>query len=155
MKIRIAIGSDHAGYELKNSIFDAVSSNNSYEVKDFGTDSAMSVDYPDFGAAVGTAVAAGEYDFGIVICGTGVGITISANKIKGVRAACCSEPYSARMSRAHNNANVIGFGSRVVGLGLALEIVEAFLQTQFQSGTRHESRVDKINALDCALEDIQ
>jgi ribose 5-phosphate isomerase B len=119
-----------------------------------GTHTPDSVDYPDFGAIVGRAVAAGEFDLGILVCGTGVGITISANKIKGVRAACVSEPYSARMSRAHNNANIIGFGSRVVGLGLALEIVEAFLQTPFQAGTRHETRVDKINALDCAREEV-
>ncbi len=154
MKIRIAIGSDHAGFDLKNNIFDAISSNISYEVTDMGTHTPDSVDYPDFGAIVGRAVAAGEFDLGILVCGTGVGITISANKIKGVRAACVSEPYSARMSRAHNTANIVGFGSRVVGLGLALEIVEAFLQTPFQAGTRHETRVDKINALDCAREEV-
>lgn len=153
MSVRIAIGSDHAGFDLKNNIFEAISSNSAYQVTDMGAYSIDSVDYPDIGAAVGKAVANGEYDYGILICGTGIGITISANKIKGVRAACCSEPYSARMSRAHNNANIIGFGARVVGLGLALEIVEAFLDTSFLAGTRHESRVDKINALDSVRED--
>lgn len=151
--MRIAIGSDHAGLDLKNAVRDALSNDSRYEITDMGTYTPDSVDYPDIGRNVAQEVASGKYDFGILICGTGVGITITANKVKGIRAACCSEPYSAKMSRAHNNANIIGFGARVVGLGLALEIVDAFLTTPFEAGTRHEKRVNKINALDCAVEE--
>ncbi len=138
----IGIGSDHGGFELKEEMKKFMEENG-YEVKDFGTDSKKSVDYPDFGRVVGEAVAAGEIDKGVVICGTGIGISISANKVKGVRAALCGDVYSARMSREHNNANIIAMGGRVLGVDLAKEILSVFLKSEFQGG-RHERRVNKI-----------
>ena len=105
------------------------------------------MDYPDYGAAVGRAVVNGDANFGIAICGSGVGISIAANKVKGVRAVCCSEPYSARMSRQHNNANVLCFGARVVGPEMAKMIIDEFLSAEFLGG-RHQARVDKIIALE-------
>lgn len=146
-KAAIAIGSDHAGFALKESLLADLRAEG-YELYDFGAYSLDPVDYPDIGRAVAEAVASGRFEKGIVICGTGVGITIAANKVKGIRAGSCSEPYSARMARAHNNANIIGMGGRVVGPGLALEIAKAFLETEFETEPRHERRVDKINALD-------
>ena len=118
-----------------------------YEVLNLGTDTHDSVDYPDYGAAVGRAVVNGDANFGIAICGSGVGISIAANKVKGVRAVCCSEPYSARMSRQHNNANVLCFGARVVGPEMAKMIIDEFLSAEFLGG-RHQARVDKIIALE-------
>lgn len=146
-KFSIAIGADHGGYDLKEAIVEELKSAG-HDVQDFGTFSGEAIDYPDIGKEVAEAVAAGQFERGILICGTGVGITIVANKVKGIRAAVCSEPFSARMSRAHNNANIIGLGGRVVGVGLALEIVKAFIETDFEGGSRHERRVDKINAMD-------
>jgi len=143
----IAIGSDHAGFALKESLVAGLKAEG-YELHDFGTHSPDPVDYPDFGKAVAEAVASGRFERGILICGTGVGITIAANKVKGIRAGACSDTYSARMARAHNNANIIGMGGRVVGPGLALEIAKAFLETEFEGGERHSRRVDKINAMD-------
>ncbi|WP_422485115.1 ribose 5-phosphate isomerase B [Gudongella sp. DL1XJH-153] len=138
----IGIGSDHAGFDLKEEMKKFMEENG-YEVRDFGTNNKESVDYPDFGRSVGEAVAAGEIDKGVVICGTGIGISISANKVKGVRAALCGDVFSARMSREHNDANVIAMGGRVLGVDLAKEILLTYLKSEFQGG-RHERRVNKI-----------
>ena len=149
--MKIVIGSDHAGFELKQSVIKHLNSEN-IEVIDVGTYTTDSVHYPIFGQKVGKAVANGEADFGIAICGTGIGIGISANKVKGIRAAIVSDTFSARMSRLHNDANVLAFGARVVGVGLAMDIVDAFLENGFEGG-RHQPRVDLISQID-AGEDI-
>lgn len=138
----IAIGSDHGGFELKEIIKKHLEKRN-IEYKDFGTFSEASVDYPAYGIAVGEAVASGECEKGILVCGTGIGISMAANKVKGVRAACCSDTFSARFTRMHNDANVICMGGRVVGPGLALDIVDLFLDTEFEGG-RHQKRIDLI-----------
>ena len=151
--LTIAIGSDHAGYCLKQELLGELEGLG-YRVRDFGAFSMESVDYPDIAREVAEAIASGEYDRGILVCGTGVGMTITANKVRGIRAAACSEPYSAMMARAHNNANVIGVGSRVVGLGLAVEIAKAFIETAFESGSRHERRVEKMMTVENRGEDI-
>jgi ribose 5-phosphate isomerase B len=143
--LKIAIGADHAGYELKEEVRRGLEEAG-HEVRDLGTHSETSVDYPDFAVAVARAVASGEADRGILICGTGIGMAITANRVRGVRAASCSDCYSARMARAHNDANVLTFGARVVGPGLAGELVRAFLETGFEGG-RHERRVEKIEAV--------
>ena len=144
--MKIALGNDHAAVEMKE-IVKAYLEEKGYEVLNLGTDTHDSVDYPDYGAAVGRAVVNGDANFGIAICGSGVGISIAANKVKGVRAVCCSEPYSARMSRQHNNANVLCFGARVVGPEMAKMIIDEFLSAEFLGG-RHQARVDKIIALE-------
>jgi ribose 5-phosphate isomerase B len=149
--MKIAIGSDHAAFELRQTVIQHLQSRD-IEVLDTGAYSTESTHYPIFGQKVAKAVAAGEADLGIVICGTGVGIGISANKVKGIRAATVSDVYSARMSRAHNNANVLAFGARVVGSGLALDIVDAWLGQKFEGG-RHQTRVDLIGKIE-AGEDI-
>ena len=138
----IAIGSDHAAYELKENIREFLIEEG-YKVKDMGTDSHKSVDYPNYGIAVGEAVAKGECERGIVICGTGIGISISANKVKGIRAAACSDPYSARLAREHNNANVLALGARIVAPEYARNIVKAWLDAKFLEG-RHQKRIQKI-----------
>lgn len=140
--MKIAIGCDHGGFELKNEIIKYLESEN-YEVKDFGTYSTDSCDYPDIAQPVAEAVAAKEFDFGILICGTGIGIGIAANKVPGIRAALCSDTFSAHATREHNNANILTLGERVVGTGLALDIVDTFLNSTFQ-GERHQRRIDKI-----------
>jgi ribose 5-phosphate isomerase B len=145
---KIAVGSDHAGYSLKQSLLQALIELPGFEFEDVGAYSEASVDYPDFAEAVAHRVAGNQAQLGILVCGTGIGVSIAANKVDGIRAAVCSEPYSARMSRAHNDANIICIGSRVVGLGLAQEIVKAFLETNFESGSRHQGRVDKITRLE-------
>ena len=145
--LSIAIGSDHAGYPLKEQLADLLRAEG-YNLQDFGAFSPEPVDYPDVAREVAEAVAAGQYDKGILICGTGIGMTITANKVKGIRAAACADPYSAKMARAHNNANILGMGGRVVGQGLALDTAIAFLDTEFEFGSRHERRVDKTNAMD-------
>jgi ribose 5-phosphate isomerase B len=142
----IAIGSDHAGFELKREIISYLECKG-LKYKDYGTYCTDSTDYPEYGEAVGKAVASGECENGILVCGTGVGISIAANKVKGVRCAACSETFSAEMSRLHNDANIIAVGARVVGVGLALKIVETFLNTGFEGG-RHARRVDKIMAIE-------
>ncbi|MCL5104241.1 MAG: ribose 5-phosphate isomerase B [Armatimonadetes bacterium] len=142
----IVIGSDHAGFPLKEELIKELRELG-YQLQDFGTFSLESVDYPDIGREVAEAVAAGKFERAILICGTGIGISITANKVNGIRAAVCSESFSARMSRAHNDANVLAMGARVVGPGLAVEIAGAFLETEFEGG-RHARRVGKINALD-------
>jgi ribose 5-phosphate isomerase B len=136
----IAIGSDHAGLELKREIMKHLDEL-SLEYRDYGTYTSESCDYPVYGEAVGRAVASGECERGILVCGTGIGISIAANKVKGVRAAVCSDTFSAEMSRAHNDANIISVGARVVGTGLAMKIIDAFLNTPFEGG-RHQRRVD-------------
>ena len=140
--MRVALGADHGGFELKGAIRTHLETQG-IEVRDFGTHSNDSVDYPKYGFAVGSAIIKGEADLGILICGTGQGISIAANKIPGIRSAVCSETYSARMVREHNNANILAMGARVIGVGLALDIVDIFLKTEF-SGGRHANRVDLI-----------
>lgn len=144
--MKIAIGSDHAAFEMKNEIKEYLVSKG-YEVKDLGTYSNERVDYCDYGFAVGEAVAKGECEKGIAICGTGIGISISANKVKGVRCCVCSEPYSAKLSRLHNDSNVLAFGARVIGIELAKMIVDEWLAAQFEGG-RHATRVNKITEYD-------
>ena len=126
--MKIAIGCDHAGVDLKHTLLDSVLKE--HEVTDVGTNSKESVDYPDIAKLVSHAVACGEVERGILICGTGIGMAMAAGKVKGIRAARCSEPYSAEMSRRHNNANVLCFGARVIGGGMAEKIVEKWLSTQ-------------------------
>ena len=138
----IAMGNDHAAVEMKNEIKAYVESKG-YEVIDFGTNTSESCDYPVYGARVGRAVASGEADYGIAICGTGIGIGIAAGKIRGVRVCTCSEPFSARMSRRHNNTNVLTFGARVVGVEMARMIVDEWLDNQYEGG-RHQRRVDML-----------
>ncbi|MEG1143851.1 MAG: ribose 5-phosphate isomerase B [Clostridium sp.] len=140
--MKIAMGNDHSAVEMKNIIKDFVEGKG-YEVVDFGVNSADSCDYPIYGEKVGRAVVSGEADLGIVICGTGVGISLAANKVKGVRACVCSEPYSAKLSRMHNNTNILAFGARVVGSEMAKMITEEWLDAKFEGG-RHQRRVDMI-----------
>lgn len=142
----IALGSDHGGFALKQHIKHYLDEQG-IKYKDFGCDSTDSCDYPDFGAAAAHAVASGECDRGIVICTTGIGISIAANKVSGVRCALCSEPLSAEMCRRHNDANMLAMGAGLTGPNLAVRIVEVFLNTQFEGG-RHQRRVDKLTALE-------
>ena len=145
--MKIGIGSDHGGFELKEYIKEYLKQEG-IEYVDYGTNSTESVDYPDFGKKVAEAVVSKEVDRGIVICGTGIGISISANKVSGIRCALCGDTFSARMSRAHNNANVLALGGRVTGVGLALDIVKEFLEGEFEGG-RHARRVNKIDEIGC------
>jgi ribose 5-phosphate isomerase B len=145
--MKIAIGADHAGYHLKQDILEYVRYLG-YDCDDFGTISADPVDYPDFALKVAQAVAAGKYALGILLCGTGVGMSITANKVKGIRAAVCNETFSAHETRAHNDANILCMGGRVLGPGLARDIVKIWLETPFSQGERHVRRVGKMNALD-------
>jgi ribose 5-phosphate isomerase B len=142
----IALGCDHAGVQLKASIAEFLTGRG-LAIKDYGTYDEASCDYPDYAQRVGEAVVSGEAERGILVCGTGVGISISANKVEGVRAALCSDTFTARMSREHNDANVLCLGARVVGTGLALDVVAAWLDASFEGG-RHQRRVDKIMALE-------
>ena len=141
-----AIGSDHGGYALKQEIMKHLTERG-IEYRDYGTFSTDSCDYPDYGEAVGRAVASGECERGIVVCGTGIGISIAANKVHGVRCALCGDCFSAQMAREHNDANVLALGARVLGPGLALKIVDTFLDAEFQGG-RHARRAAKIMALE-------
>lgn len=141
--MKIALGADHGGYELKEFIKEHLQEKG-HEVIDCGTGSTESVDYPEFGFKVGKTIINKEADLGIVACGTGIGISIAANKVQGIRAALCTDSYMARMAREHNNANVLALGARVIGKGLALDIVDVFLATSF-SGWRHTRRVDLIS----------
>jgi ribose 5-phosphate isomerase B len=142
--MRIAFGADHAGYELKE-LLARYAAELGHEVLDVGTSSTVSVDYPDFGFAVGRAVASGQADCGVVICGSGIGITIAANRIPGARAGVATDLFSARLMREHNDANVLGLGARATAAPLAMTILETFLQTPFAGG-RHQRRVDKLDA---------
>ena len=142
----IAIGCDHGGYELKKEII-AHLTEKGVEFRDFGTYDANSVDYPDIAKLVCRSILDGECENGILVCGTGIGISIAANKHKGIRAAVCSDEFSAKFTRLHNDANVLCLGGRVVGPGLACELVDIFLSTGFEGG-RHALRVDKIIAIE-------
>lgn len=144
--MKIAIGCDHGGLILKPTLIEFFEKNN-IEYHDFGTYGAESVDYPDYALPVAEAVASGEYDYGILICGTGIGMSIAANKVTGIRCALCHDVFSAKATRLHNNANMLAFGARVIGVGLMLEIVQAFLGTEFEGG-RHIRRLEKITAIE-------
>lgn len=145
--MRIAIASDHGGSRLKSEVVRLLGELG-HECRDFGPQELDEVDYPDYAVMVARAVASGEYDRGILICGTGQGMAITANKITGIRAAICHDTFSARMSREHNDANVLCLGERVVGSGLAANIVETWLQAKFSDEERHRRRVNKIMALE-------
>ncbi len=144
----IAVGCDHAAFQFKEELKNYIEMLG-YVVKDFGTHTHERTDYCDFGFAVGESVSRGECDRGIIFCGTGVGICISANKVKGIRAVVCSEPYSAKLSREHNNTNVLALGARVVGIELAKMIIEIWLKSSFEGG-RHKKRIDKISEYESA-----
>lgn len=139
----IGIGSDHGGYDMKEKVIEYLKEKG-IPYRDFGCDSKTSVDYPVYGKAVAKAVASGECEKGIVICTTGIGISIAANKVPGVRCALCSEPLSAKMTRLHNNANVLALGGAMIGVNLALDIVETFLNTPFSEEEKHIRRVDML-----------
>lgn len=139
----IAIGSDHGGFALKAEIMEHLEKRG-FAYKDFGTYSEASCDYPVYGRAVAKAVAAGEYEFGILICGTGIGVSITANKVPGIRAALCGDCFSAQATREHNDANILALGARVTGPGLALKIVDTFLDTPFSGEERHARRISMI-----------
>ena len=139
----IAIGSDHGGYQLKQAVMKHLETRG-IEYRDFGCFSEAGCDYPDYAKPVANAVVNGECEFGILICGTGIGISITANKIKGVRAALCTDCFCAEATRLHNNANILALGGRVVGEGLALKIVDTFLDTPFSNEERHIRRINKI-----------
>ena len=145
--MKIAIGCDHGALELKHAII-AHLEKKGIEVKDFGTDSPASCDYPDFAAPAAQAVAKGECDKGIVLCTTGIGVSITANKVKGIRCALLSDIMSARMTREHNNTNMMALGAGVVGTMLAIEIVDTWLGTRFSHEERHQRRIDKMMALE-------
>ena len=144
--MKIAIACDHGGLNLKKEIIKYLTEKG-YDYKDFGTDSTDSCDYPDFALPAAEAVASGECDKGIVVCSTGIGVSIVANKVPGVRCAHCHDSYCAEFTRLHNDSNVLALGEKVVGVGYALKIVETFLTTQFEGG-RHQRRVDKITAIE-------
>ena len=138
----IVLGADHGGFELKNTI-KAHLENKGYTVIDVGTNSSDSCDYPIFASRLCTKIQNGEADLGILVCGTGIGMSMAANKHKGIRAACCSDTFSARLTRLHNNANVLCIGALVTGTGLAKEVADIFLSTEFEGG-RHQTRVDMV-----------
>ena len=147
--MKIAIGNDHTAVEMKRHIVSYLEAQG-YTLQNYGTDTEERVDYPIYGKRVADAVASGECDLGILICGTGIGISLAANKVKGIRAAVCSEPYSAMMTRKHNNSNIIAFGARVVGEATAEMIVDAFLGAEYEGG-RHAARVDMISDIENGL----
>ncbi|RHP09908.1 ribose 5-phosphate isomerase B [Dorea sp. AF36-15AT] len=140
--MKIGIGNDHAAVDMKNEISEYLKEKG-YEVVNYGTDSNESCDYPVYGEKVGEAVAHGDVDLGILICGTGVGISLAANKVEGIRAVVCSEPYTAKLSRQHNNTNILAFGARVIGIETAKMIVDEWLNTEFMGG-KHERRVNML-----------
>ncbi len=146
INMKIGIGNDHVAVEMKKEITEYVKTLG-HEVINFGTDSPERTDYPVYGEAVAGAVVSGEVDKGILICGTGVGISLAANKVKGIRAVVCSEPYSAKLSRQHNNTNILAFGSGVIGIGTAKMIVDEWLKAEFEAG-RHQGRIDMITAIE-------
>lgn len=140
--MKVVVGSDHGGFNLKNTIVSELK-DKGVDITDFGPATDDSVDYPDFAKPLAEKVAAGEYDKGILICGTGIGMSISANKVKGVRCALVHDTFSARATREHNDSNILAMGERVIGKGLASDIVDIWLNTEFEGG-RHEKRVRKI-----------
>jgi ribose 5-phosphate isomerase B len=139
----IALGCDHGGFSLKQEVISYLEANK-LEFKDYGCFSEEACDYPVYGKAVANAVASGECDKGIIICGTGIGISIAANKVKGIRAALCSDCFSAEATRLHNDANIVAIGARVVGPGLAIKIIDTFLNTEFSDEDRHKQRISQI-----------
>lgn len=143
----IAVGCDQAGFELKKTVIGYLEENN-YEYKDLGTYSEDSVDYPVYAKKVVRAILDGEADKGILICGTGIGVSITANRYKGIRCALCSDVFSAKATRAHNDSNVLALGGRVIGPGLATEIVAAWLSTEFSHAERHQRRIDMLDETD-------
>ena len=147
--MRVAIASDHGGWALKGRLLEVMAGLPGIEVIDLGTDGPESVDYPDYALPVADGVASGRFDRGILICGTGVGMAIAANKVRGVRAALCSDPLTARLSREHNDANVLALGGRIIGPEMAAEIVRVWLTTPF-AGDRHSRRLAKIAAWEAA-----
>ena len=140
--MKIAIGCDHGGLEHKNAIAEHLKSRG-FEIVDLGIYEQVSVDYPDIAVKVCEKITSGETQLGVLVCGTGIGMSIAANKVKGIRAAACSEHFSAKYTRLHNNSNVLCLGGRVIGVGTALELVDLFVDTEFEGG-RHENRVNKI-----------
>lgn len=144
--MKIGLGSDHGGFQLKGIIKEYLEQKG-YEIVDYGTHSKDSVDYPEYGEKVAQAVSNNEVDRGIIFCGTGIGISLAANKVKGIRCANVSDTFSARMCRLHNDANMLSLGERVVGAGLAMDIVDLFLETEFEGG-RHTARVEKLMAVE-------
>lgn len=144
--MKIAVACDHGGLVLKNVLLRYLAQNG-YDMVDFGTDCTDSCDYPDFALPAAEAVASGECERGILVCSTGIGISIAANKVPGIRCAHCHDTYSAKYTRLHNDANMLAFGQKIIGEGLMLEIVETFLNTPFEGG-RHQRRVDKISAIE-------
>ena len=140
--MKSGIGNDHAAVDMKNEISEYLKEKG-YEVVNYGTDSNESCDYPVYGEKVGEAVAHGDVDLGILICGTGVGISLAANKVEGIRAVVCSEPYTAKLSRQHNNTNILAFGARVIGIETAKMIVDEWLNAEFMGG-KHERRVNML-----------
>ena len=142
----IGIGNDHAGVWMKKEIT-AHLEEKGYQVKNYGTDSTESYCYALAGKTVGQAVAGGQVDAAVLICGTGIGISLAANKVKGVRAAVCSEPVTARLTKAHNNSNIIAFGARIIGIETAIAIVDAWLDTEYEGG-RHQERIDMIHEIE-------
>ncbi len=142
----LAIGCDHGGFELKNAII-AHLNERGVEVKDFGTMDGSAVDYPEIALKVTSAITSGECKLGVLVCGTGIGMSMAANKVKGIRAAACSEQFSAKYTRLHNDANVLCLGGRVIGVGTGLEMVDLFIDTDFEGG-RHQRRVDMVMAIE-------
>lgn len=144
--MKIAVACDHGGLDLKNAAMRHLAAKG-YEIVNFGTDTRDSCDYPDFARAAAEAVAKGECAYGVLVCSTGIGISIAANKVKGIRCALCHDTYSAKYTRLHNNANMIAFGQKIIGEGLMLEILDVFFSTSFEGG-RHQRRVDKITDIE-------
>ncbi len=144
--MKIAIGCDHGGLEHKNAIKEHLIARG-FEVRDFGINELKSVDYPDIALPLAKAVSQGECERGILVCGTGIGMSLTANKVKGIRAAACSEHFSARYTRLHNNSNILCLGGRVIGVGTAIELVDLFVDTEFEGG-RHQTRIDKVMAIE-------
>ena len=144
--MKIAIGCDHGGLEHKNAIAEHLK-NRGFEVEDFGIYEQVSVDYPDIAAPVCESIISKQNELGILVCGTGIGMSLAANKFKGIRAAACSEHFSAKYTRLHNNSNILCLGGRVVGIGTALELVDLFVDTEFEGG-RHQKRIDKITEIE-------
>ncbi len=144
--MKIALGCDHGGFEHKNAILDYLKQNG-FDVQDFGIYENTSVDYPDIAAKVCQSIQQNDCELGILVCGTGIGMSIAANKHKGIRAAAVSEHFSAKYTRLHNNSNVLCLGGRVVGIGTALELVDLFVNTEFEGG-RHQKRIDKISEIE-------
>lgn len=144
--MKIAVGCDHGGLEHKNAIAEHLKERG-FEVKDFGTYDTNSIDYPDIALPLAKSVAAKECELGILVCGTGIGMSLAANKVKGIRAAACSEHFSAKYTRLHNNSNILCLGGRVIGVGTAIELTDLFVDTEFEGG-RHQNRIDKITAIE-------